>query len=326
MKQIKKHYASIRLAAVTAVILFAITPAARSEERAPAVITRTQAVILGVVEGLTEYLPVSSTGHLILVADAMKLSHFAEDENGQRINGPLGPIMKPNPAINAFNIVIQIGAILAVVGIYFQRIREMANGVFKGDKTGKKLLLNLITAFMPAAVIGLLVDDKIEAYLFSPLTVALALAVGGAAMLFFEKLYNRKDDHVSDIHEITLKCALIIGFAQCIAMWPGTSRSMVTILAGMAAGLSITTAAEFSFLLALPTLGAATAYKMVTEWHLLSESVGLDTLLIGIAIGTIVAALSVKFLLHYLTRHGLMPFGIYRILLAIGVLLYFSGA
>ncbi|QHI70965.1 undecaprenyl-diphosphate phosphatase [Tichowtungia aerotolerans] len=287
--------------------------------------TLPQAMILGIIEGLTEYLPVSSTGHLILAAEAMGLGGFAHDENNELIHGPLGPIMAPNPAVNAFNIVIQIGAILAVTGIYFKRIKEMSLGLIGKNKDGQKLLINLIAAFIPAAVFGLLFEGIIERYLFSPLTVAIALAVGGIAMLATVKLYKRDNKHVRDIHDITIWCALIIGMVQCLAMWPGISRSMATILAGLCVGLSMTAAAEFSFLLALPTLGAATVYKTITQWDALASTVGLDSLITGIFISTIVAAFSVKFLIHHLTRHGLGPFGVYRIALAAGVLYYFAG-
>lgn len=300
---------------------------AMGQESAPTVdekITLPEAMILGMVEGLTEYLPVSSTGHLILAADALQLGGFARTEDGQVINGPLGPIMEPKPALNAFNIVIQIGAILAVFGIYFQRIKEMSLGLVNRSEKGRKLLILLIIAFLPAPVIGLLLDDLIEKYLFSPLTVAIALAVGGVAMLLSGRLYKREQKHIRDLHELTIRSALIIGFIQCLAMWPGTSRSMVTILAGLGVGLSMVAAAEFSFLLALPTLTAATLYKTVTNWDALTAAVGLDVLITGIVISTIVAAFSVKFLVHHLTRHGLAPFGVYRIALAAAVLYYFS--
>lgn len=283
-----------------------------------------QAMILGVVEGLTEYLPVSSTGHLILAADAMHLGGFAHDKNGDLISGPLGPIMEPAPAINAFNIVIQLGAILAVVGLYFKRICEMGNGLIGRDPKGRKLLINLIVAFIPAAILGLLFDGTIEAYLFSPLTVAIALAVGGVVMILASKIYHRDKKHLRDVHNLEFRCALFIGFMQCLAMWPGTSRSMVTILAGLVVGLSMTAAAEFSFLLALPTLTAATLYKTVSQWDALTSSIGFDSLIAGILLSTLVAAFSVKFLVHHLTRHGLTPFGVYRILLAAGVLYYFA--
>lgn len=301
---------------------FSETPSSEPEDQQR--ITLPQAMILGIVEGLTEYLPVSSTGHLILAVEGMNLGGFAHDKNGELISGPLGPIMAPKPAVNAFNIVIQIGAILAVVGLYFRRIKEMYFGLLGKNNDGRKLLINLIVAFIPAAVFGLLLDDLIERYLFSPLTVAIALAIGGIAMLSTGKLYRRDKRHIRDLHDMRIQCALLIGMAQCLAMWPGTSRSMITILAGLCTGLSMTAAAEFSFLLALPTLGAATVYKMFTQWDAMTASIGIDSLIAGIFISTIVAAFSVKFLIHHLTRYGLGPFGIYRIALAIGVVYYFA--
>jgi undecaprenyl-diphosphatase len=273
---------------------------------------------------LTEYLPVSSTGHLILAADAMHLGGFARDKNGELVKGPLGPIMKSEPALNAFNIIIQFGAILAVISLYFKRIGEMVLGLIGRDEKGRKLLINLIVAFTPSAVVGLLLDNTIEKYLFSPLTVAIALAVGGVIMIVMTRHYHREQKHIGDVHDTTIRSALIIGLVQCLAMWPGTSRSMVTILAGLGVGLSMVASAEFSFLLALPTLTAATLYKTVSQWPALTASVGVDSLLIGIVISAVVAAFSVKFLIHHLTRHGLAPFGWYRIALASGLLYYFS--
>lgn len=320
-----KKFIPILLLCLSTCVHSGFAAAQPAAEQAPAQrITLPQAVVLGIVEGLTEYLPVSSTGHLILAVEAMNLGGFAHDSSGEPVHGPFGPIMKPNPAVNAFNIVIQIGAILAVIGLYFGRIQEMALGIAGKSADGRNLLINLFVAFLPAAVFGLLMDGLIERYLFSPLTVAIALAVGGIAMLATVKLYHREKMHIRDLHQMTVRGALLIGLMQCLAMWPGTSRSMVTILAGLLTGLSMTAAAEFSFLLALPTLGAATLYKTVTQWDALTETIGLDSLIAGIFISTVVAAFSVKFLVHHLTRYGLGPFGIYRIALAAGVLYYFA--
>ncbi len=303
-----------------ALLLLAATHLATAETKK---ISLPQAMVLGAVEGLTEYLPVSSTGHLILAVEALQLGGFAHDQNGDPITGLLGPIMAPNPAVNAFNIVIQFGAILAVFGIYLQRIREMLLGLIGKHEEGRKLLTNIIAAFCPAAVIGLFLDKPIDTYLFSPLTVALALAVGGIVMIFEKKIFHRDRGPRKGISELTIRTALIIGFVQCLAMWPGTSRSMVTILAGLGVGLSMSAAAEFSFLLALPTLTAATLYKTVTQWDALTEFVGFDSLITGIVISGIVACFSVKFLVQHLTKHGLIGFGIYRIGLAFGVLYHF---
>ncbi|MBM4152857.1 MAG: undecaprenyl-diphosphatase, partial [Kiritimatiellaceae bacterium] len=143
-------------------------------------------------------------------------------------------------------------------------------------------------------------------------------------MLVSRRFHPRDPNRACTIENLTIRSALIIGLIQCIAMWPGTSRSMVTILAGLAMGLNLVAAAEFSFLLALPTLSAATVYKMLTQWDALTSYVGLDALIAGIAISTVVAALSVKFFIRHLTRFGLAPFGIYRIALAIGIVLYFA--
>jgi len=287
-------------------------------------ISMPQAMVLGAVEGLTEYLPVSSTGHLILAVDALQLGGFAHDENSSPVTGPLGPIMEPNPAVNAFNIVIQLGAILAVFSIYLQRIREMLSGLIGRHEQGRKLFINLIVAFCPAAIVGFFLDRPIEAYLFSPLTVALALAIGGVVMVFEKKIFRRDRSPLNDLSNLTIRSALVIGVVQCLAMWPGTSRSMVTILAGLGVGLSMSAAAEFSFLLALPTLTAATLYKTVTQWDALTEFVGIDALIAGIVISAIVAGFSVKFLVQYLTKKGLFAFGLYRIGLAIGVFYYFT--
>lgn len=287
-------------------------------------ITMPQALVLGTIEGMTEYLPVSSTGHLILAADALNLGGFETDESGQLVYGPFGPIMHQHKALNAFNIVIQIGAVLAVFSIYFNRCREMTLGLAGRSRDGLKLLMNLIAAFIPSAIVGLICDGFIEKYLFSPLTVAIALSVGGVIMIVMTLVYRKKEAHINTVYDLSMRSALIIGIFQCLAMWPGTSRSMVTILAGLGVGLSMTAAAEFSFLLALPTLGAATLYKTATQWDALKASVGIDSLLTGIVISTIVAALSVRFLIGHLTKHGLIPFGIYRILLAASVIYYFS--
>jgi undecaprenyl-diphosphatase len=166
------------------------------------------------------------------------------------------------------------------------------------------------------------IDEQVEQPV--PLTVAIALAVGGAIMIVMTRHYHREQKHIGDVHDTTIRSALIIGLVQCLALWPGTSRSMVTILAGLGVGLSMIASAEFSFLLALPTLTAATLYKTVSQWPALTASVGVDSLLIGIVISAVVAAFSGKFLIHHLTRHGLAPFGWYRIALASGLLYYFS--
>ncbi len=267
-------------------------------------LTPLEALLLGLVEGLTEYLPVSSTGHLILAAEAL---------------GRGG-----DPALKSFEIVIQAGAILAVLGLYRQRVQQMVLGLFGRSDAGRKLLINLVVAFMPAAVLGVLLHGWIKSYLTAPLPVALALLVGGGVMLALRPLYRKRNESGKDIDALTVRQSLIIGCTQCLAMWPGTSRSLVTILAGLGIGLSPVAAAEFSFLLALPTLGGATVYELLSSGGALFEGVGPGAFAAGLAMAFVSAALAVKAFVGWLTRHGLEPFGFYRIALAIAVLVFWG--
>lgn len=277
--------------------------------------TPLQAAILGLVEGITEYLPVSSTGHLILTASFLGLD---------------APETKS--AVDAFNIVIQGGAILAVAGLYWPRILQMILGLMGKDAAGLRLLTNLVVAFMPAAVLGLLLDDLIEAHLFRPAPVLAALFLGGVWMIWIDRRAARRsadapeaDDQGLTIDRMTWKHAIGVGFFQCVAMWPGTSRSMMTIAGGMMMGLRRREAAEFSFLLGLPTLGAACVYKLAKNLKESSdagtpnlfEQLGWTSVLIGIAVATVSAALAVRWLVGFLTKHGLSAFGWYRIVFAI---------
>ena len=200
-----------------------------------------QSFALGVVEGVTEFLPVSSTGHLELV------SYFLDMHT---------PDAKR--AVDAFNIVIQGAALLAIVGLYRKRVGEMIYGLFNRNDSGRKLSINLFVSFFPAAAVGLLFDDMIESYLFNPTAIAGALVVGGVLMIWLERRQRKANGTGGlGIDAMTWRMALIVGIAQIFSMWPGTSRSMATILGAMIAGLSLPAAAEYSFLLALPTLGAA---------------------------------------------------------------------
>jgi undecaprenyl-diphosphatase len=254
------------------------------------------AALLGLVEGLTEFLPVSSTGHLILV------SHW------------LGSV---DEGAKSFDIVIQLGAILAVVGHYRGLFAERLRGLLSGDPASRRLFIGLVIAFMPAAVTGLLLGKTIKRLLFGPLPVAAALLVGGVVMIGVERW--RKARHVSGEHgidQITLWRAFLIGCGQCFALWPGMSRSMSTIVAGQLAGLSTATAAEFSFLLSVPTLGAATLYEVYKSRHDLAQGVGGAQLLVGLLVSFVVAWLVIAAFLRYLGRRGLEPFGYYRIALA----------
>jgi undecaprenyl-diphosphatase len=259
-----------------------------------------QAAVLGLVEGVTEYLPVSSTGHLILAEALMGLGRGAADDD--------------------FTIVIQGGAILAVVAIYGPRVMSMARGLAGRDAAGRRLLVNLAVAFAPAAAAGVAHQEVLERVLFRPAPVVAALAIGGAAMILIGPWQRRHRPRTPEIDGLSWRQALVIGLFQCLALWPGTSRSMVTIVGGMVAGLPARQSAEFSFLLGLPTLGGACAYTAVKSFagagpHLL-ESLGLAPIAIGFAVATVSAFLAVRWLVGYLNRHGLALFGWYRLALA----------
>jgi undecaprenyl-diphosphatase len=259
-----------------------------------------QAVILGIVEGVTEYLPVSSTGHLVLTAWLLGLA----DDPAQW------------KAAFTFNIVIQAGAIAAVLLIYWSRVKQMLLGVVGRDRAGRTLAINIVVAFLPAAVLGPLLNDRIEQYLNGPWPVVGALFVGGWLMLAvaYSRKLSRTEHRGRDLDSITWKIALLIGFGQCIAMWPGTSRSMMTIVAGLMLGLRPRAAAEFTFLLGLVTLSAATAYKGFFDGRqMLAEIGGWMPLVLGFITATISAALAVKWFVAFLTRHGLAPFAWYRL-------------
>ncbi len=261
------------------------------------------AIILGIVEGITEYLPVSSTGHLVLTSSLLGL------DTGESA-----------AAVNALLIVMQGGAILAVLGLYWKRVQSMALGGLGRDPQGLRLLINICIAFAPAPIVGILLDDWIEATLMKPVPVLIALAGGGIVMILIGK-GRRKEGRDLDLWELAPSAALIIGLMQLLAMWPGVSRSMITIVAGMAVGLRPARAAEFSFLLGLPTLGGACVYKLgqnlMSDGPNLFEQLGWFNVLVGIIVATISAAIAVRWLVGYLNKHGLAVFGWYRIGLTI---------
>jgi undecaprenyl-diphosphatase len=278
-------------------------------------VTLLEAIILGLIEGISEYLPISSTGHLIIAKSLLGL------DGGEQ-----------SAAVDAFLIVVQGGAILAVLGLYRTRVAQMISGVLGKNPVGRRLAFNLMIAFLPAAVLGVLLDEVIERLLFKPAPVVLALALGGVVMLLagrWQRRHYHRDDaahahdsrHVyRDIEDLSWRHALLIGFLQCLAMWPGTSRSMVTILGGMATGMRPRQAAEFSFLLGLPTLGGACVYKLAKDLsreESMFETLGVVPVLVGIAVATVSAGLAIRWLVDYLSRHGLAIFGWYRIVLSI---------
>lgn len=272
------------------------------------------AIILGLVEGVTEYLPVSSTGHLILVSSLLGLNDPADKES-----------------IDAFTIVIQGGAILAVLGLYRNRVTQMVNGLLGRDRVGLRLAMNLVIAFLPAVVMGLLLAETISRHLFFPLPVLAALAGGGVIMIAVEKWQIGRFEHAKaasnapyafvSVEALSARAALTIGLLQCAAMWPGTSRSMVTILGGMLVGMKPRDAAEFSFLLGLPTLGAACLYSLAKQLTgdgaTMFQTIGPAPLVTGLVVATLSAAVAVRWLVGFLNRHGLALFGWYRIALCV---------
>lgn len=255
--------------------------------------------LLGVVEGLTEYLPVSSTGHLILVS---------------RVLGDSGD------GADSFDIVIQLGAILAVLVHYRSLLADRAIGLFSKKPESLSLLTALVVGFVPTAIAGVLLRSTIKRLLFGPLPVAAALVVGGALMIAIER-FRKSRGHTGlvGLEHVTPKRALTIGLGQCVSMWPGSSRSMCTIVAGQLSGLSTATSAEFSFLLGLPTLGAATFYEAYKARHTLAANAGLLNLGIGLFVSFLVAWAVVAGFIKYLQKHGLEPFGYYRIVVGLVV-------
>ena len=296
-------------------------------EEPPAELGWMDAVILGLVEGITEYLPISSTGHLLITNEVLKLNSDVPmlDERGAPLLTPDGEPVTLKAAADAYAIVIQAGAILAVLILYWGRVWQVLLGVLGLSPNGRLLARNLIIAFLPAAVLGLLLDSWIESMLFAPLPIAIALIAGGLLMLAVESWRKHQlpdDDDIVDLHTLGVRQCLFIGFMQCIAMWPGTSRSMMTIVGGYVAGLRPAKAAEFSFLLGLITLTAAAGYKAVSSGPALFLAIDMGPLLLGIFVAFVSAALAVKWLVSYLTRHGLALFAWYRFVLA-GLVIYF---
>ena len=257
------------------------------------------ALLLGIVEGLTEFLPVSSTGHLILI---------------ERLLGLRGP------TVDAYSVVIQLGALLAAL-VYYRRVFfDLARGLLRRETESLRLLRNLILAALPLLTLGYLFGKQIKARLFQPRTVVLALIVGGLLMLLVDWLQRRRPPRDLQPGQLPVQGALLTGLLQALALWPGTSRSMACIVGAQLAGLPRAAAADFAFLLALPTLGAATLYELAKHGHELSSSIGLTPLVLGLVVSFVVGWLVISAFLRYLRRFGLWPFALYRITL--GALLF----
>jgi len=260
-----------------------------------------QAIVLGLVEGITEYLPVSSTGHLLLAERLLGL--------------PRGD------AADAYAVCIQGGAILAVVGLYFRRMVQMLRGVVGLDPDGRRLLGQLVVGVAPAVVFGLLLEGHIKGVLFGLLPVAAAWLAGGVAILLAARWLHTaraNADAGTPLEAMTWRVALAVGLAQCLALWPGTSRSLVTIVSGVLLGLSLEAAVELSLLLGVVVLTGAAGKDAVAHGALILSQLGVGSALLGVAVAGVSAATAVAFLVAYLRRHSLAVFGWYRIVLALG--------
>ncbi len=272
------------------------------------------ALVLGVVEGLTEFVPVSSTGHLILAGAALDMADDA----------------RAAAALDAFSIAIQGGAWLAAVLYYAPLLRRRLGGLLSRDiveqAMGVRLVINLSVAFVPLVVVGLVARKTVKAHLFGPGPVAIALVVGGLLMIAADLLWLRRPRSatagpapVDDLDALAPRVALEIGLWQCLALFPGTSRSMATMLGGMRAGLTPRLAAEFSFLLAIPVLGAATGYELLREWRLMVDSLGVPAIALGLSSAFAVGWASIAVFLRVIVARGLLPFGVYRVLVGVAV-------
>jgi undecaprenyl-diphosphatase len=251
------------------------------------------ALILGIVEGVTEFLPVSSTGHLIL---ATELLGFDADRWA------------------AFNVIIQLGAILAIVVLYWRTFWDVLQGLLERSQSAWRFVRNIAIGFLPSAILGLLLINHIEALLGNALVVAIALIVGGIAILLIEKL--AKPGEIVGVAEMPMGKVLGIGLIQCLAMVPGVSRSGATILGGLSLGVERRTAAEFSFFLAIPTMVGATTLELVKHHDTLlagASGVGFGAVAVGFIVSFVVAIVVVKAFVRYISRHGFAPFAWYRI-------------
>lgn len=253
------------------------------------------ALLLGILEGLTEFLPVSSTGHLII---AGSLLGYTDEQS------------------KVFKIVIQLAAILAICWDYRARLGHVASGL-NSDPAARRFVGHILLAFLPAAVLGLLFHSAIKAYLFNPITVASALIVGGVVILYLEK--RAYHPRIQEVDAMSWQLALKVGFAQALAMFPGVSRSGATIMGGLVFGLSRKAAAEFSFFLAIPTMLAATVYDVYKNWALLRLD-DLPVFAVGFVASFFAAMVAVRAFIHYVSSHSFTPFAWYRIVFGVAVL------
>ena len=253
-----------------------------------------EAIVIAIVEGITEFLPISSTGHMIITSAL------------------LGDDLHKQEFTKLFEVAIQLGAILSVVVLYWRRFFQSIDFYFK-----------LFVAFLPAAFFGFFLGDQIDSWLENELVVAVSLLLGGIVLLFVDRLFVAREDKGPSIETMNYLTALKIGFFQCIALIPGVSRSAATIIGGMTQQLSRKSAAEFSFFLAVPTMLAASAYKLLKDYKHI-QAADVETLLLGNVVAFVVAMLAIKFFIGFLTKYGFKLFGYYRIALGLLILLLFA--
>jgi undecaprenyl-diphosphatase len=262
------------------------------------------AIILGIVEGITEFLPVSSTGHLIL---ATKLLGFDAEKWA------------------AFNVIIQLGAILAIVVLYWRTFWAVLEGMIKGNAVSWRFVRNILIGFLPSAILGFLLINEIEGLLGNAYVVAIAFILGGIAILLIERMAKRTD--IVGVAEMPLKTVIGVGLVQCLAMIPGVSRSGATIMGGLSLGVERRTAAEFSFFLAIPTMLGATTLELVKHRDTLmagASGVGFGAVAVGFVVSFMVAIVVVRAFIGYISRHGFAPFAWYRIVVGIVALAWLA--
>lgn len=334
----------VLISSLSAAVPAVATPPAsppQSARAAAAELSVTDAIILGVVEGVTEFLPISSTGHLIITT---RLLHLESEQpivgpDGQKLwhkkpsaKNPKGEPLTLKLAADTYTVVIQAGAIAAVALLYWSRLMSMLRGLLGRDPAGLRLLINVIIAFIPAAVIGFLAHNWIDEHLFSIGAVVIAQVAGAGLMLYAEAWRRRRAAQAGSVAatpavaspaageatslDMPPAKAATIGLLQCVAMWPGTSRSMMTIVGGYFTGLDPKRAAEFSFLLGFVTLSAASLYKGYKSGGAMIQVFGWSNVILGAVVAAVTAAICVRFLVHWLTRHGLGIFAWYRLALA----------
>ena len=268
------------------------------------VLSAFDAVVLGIVEGLTEYLPISSTGHLLVTARILDLP----------TSGAAGD------AVKSYEIAIQFGAILAVLALYRHRVWTMVEGLVGKSDDGRRLLIAVAIAFVPAAVVGVVSEKAVKDVLFGTWPVVLAWVIGGVAIIVLSGMGKLGPRRGRSLSQVTPRDAVIIGAAQVLALWPGTSRSLVTIVAALLIGISMEAAIEFSFLLGFVTLSAATLYETAKDGKLMLDTFGLGTPLLGLVVAFVFALLAIKWMVGYLSRHDLAIFGWYRIAVSVLVI------